>query len=325
MQRKRAFTLIELLVVVAIIALLIAILLPSLSRAREMARRAVCASNLNQIGKAMLIYAQDSDGVFPRLVAPANNITATDENGAPSADNTPWRDVDDATVGSNNAVDNPFNPKHTTADGDKPVSASLWLLCRNGQATPKLFVCPSVKSKASANDPFYEPTNYTTSPRNPKYFSDFYVDQKAGPLIAYSFHNPWASNGWSSNARPGFVIGGDENNGLRPNKSNRTAANFNPTSDMDMNSLNHNSEGQNILRIDASVSFVKSPFSGLNKDNIYTSDENGATDYIPGENSGVLDVNPSDTYSRDDTVLIPVSRDVLHGEGSYNDWDVALD
>jgi prepilin-type N-terminal cleavage/methylation domain-containing protein len=54
--RKRAFTLIELLVVVAIIALLIAILLPTLSRAREQARIAVCLANLRSITQAGVSY-----------------------------------------------------------------------------------------------------------------------------------------------------------------------------------------------------------------------------------------------------------------------------
>jgi prepilin-type N-terminal cleavage/methylation domain-containing protein/prepilin-type processing-associated H-X9-DG protein len=59
------FTLIELLVVVAIIALLIAILLPSLTRAREHAKAAVCAGNLRQMGVAMEMYLEDNEGFYP--------------------------------------------------------------------------------------------------------------------------------------------------------------------------------------------------------------------------------------------------------------------
>src|SRR6184192_2919619 len=62
---KRAFTLIELLVVIAIIAILAAILFPVFARAREAARKTSCASNLNQIGKAMLMYTQDYDEILP--------------------------------------------------------------------------------------------------------------------------------------------------------------------------------------------------------------------------------------------------------------------
>lgn len=64
-QRPRAFTLIELLVVVAIIALLVAILLPALSRARESAQTTVCATNLYQIGLAMELYAQQYHEYYP--------------------------------------------------------------------------------------------------------------------------------------------------------------------------------------------------------------------------------------------------------------------
>jgi prepilin-type N-terminal cleavage/methylation domain-containing protein len=58
------FTLIEVLVVVAIIALLVSILLPSLSRAREQARRTVCASNLHELGLALLMYRETTKS-FP--------------------------------------------------------------------------------------------------------------------------------------------------------------------------------------------------------------------------------------------------------------------
>jgi len=55
----RAFTLIELLVVVAIIALLISILLPSLNKARRQARMTLCASRISQLCKSMILYAED--------------------------------------------------------------------------------------------------------------------------------------------------------------------------------------------------------------------------------------------------------------------------
>lgn len=64
-QVRSGFTLIELLVVIAIIAILAAILFPVFAQAREQARKAQCASNLKQLGTAILMYKQDYDERFP--------------------------------------------------------------------------------------------------------------------------------------------------------------------------------------------------------------------------------------------------------------------
>jgi prepilin-type N-terminal cleavage/methylation domain-containing protein/prepilin-type processing-associated H-X9-DG protein len=78
MQTKRAgFTLIELLVVIGIIAILAAILLPALSRAREAARRAACQNNLKQLGLVFKMYAGEARGHLPpkvRLCDPSPDV-----------------------------------------------------------------------------------------------------------------------------------------------------------------------------------------------------------------------------------------------------------
>lgn len=66
MRSKHAFTLVELLVVIGIIAVLVALLLPALNKAREQARLVQCMSNLRQIGVGVQMYANDWNGVWPR-------------------------------------------------------------------------------------------------------------------------------------------------------------------------------------------------------------------------------------------------------------------
>jgi prepilin-type N-terminal cleavage/methylation domain-containing protein len=66
LMRRRGFTLVELLVVIGIIALLISMLLPALTKARDSALRVACASNMRQILTGYMIYAQQNNGWLPQ-------------------------------------------------------------------------------------------------------------------------------------------------------------------------------------------------------------------------------------------------------------------
>ncbi len=80
-RQRPAFTLVELLVVISIIALLIALLVPSLRRAKEQGRTAVCLSNLKQIGNATVMYVNENRDWVP--VGPAEKIVANTESNPP--------------------------------------------------------------------------------------------------------------------------------------------------------------------------------------------------------------------------------------------------
>ena len=73
-RRVRAFTLIELLVVIAIISLLVSILLPSLKKAKDLARTAICMSQIRSAGLGMALYVEEWDQAFPIPFRPSNNV-----------------------------------------------------------------------------------------------------------------------------------------------------------------------------------------------------------------------------------------------------------
>jgi len=116
MSRHRGFTLIELLVVVAIIALLIALLLPSLGRAREQAKSVSCLTNLRQVGLAFTVYAEEHSNYIP----PGDALT-----GSTAAYYESWASI---LLGANSTVAQTADPSQ--------------LLATQG-LTRSIFRCPS--------------------------------------------------------------------------------------------------------------------------------------------------------------------------------------
>ena len=149
---RTAFTLIELIVVVAIVALLVAILLPSLSKAREQARMVTCKSNLHQIGTAITTYAH-RDGKIPfgpnvdTLSIPSMSISIPGNDGS-TATNQIWT--------------GPQNPVLQFM--------AVGLLMTRALAFPELLYCPSDDS----SDPEEELAKIRQTSPEPAYTSYMY-------------------------------------------------------------------------------------------------------------------------------------------------------
>ncbi|QNN22725.1 prepilin-type N-terminal cleavage/methylation domain-containing protein [Planctomycetales bacterium ZRK34] len=128
-MRRQGFTLIELLVVVSIIALLIAILLPSLSRAREVAKRSVCAAHLHEIGTAATMYTVSNKGNYIPCARRNVQLNITSSGAYASDSSKDWSKFDAAKnwigewerLGTIAKID----PSITIVDGT-PVDAPVW-------------------------------------------------------------------------------------------------------------------------------------------------------------------------------------------------------
>ncbi len=313
-MKRKAFTLIELLVVVAIIALLISILLPSLSRARELAKRAVCASNQRGVGQGMHIYSNDNQEWFPHHFYTTSYGTSVPETHAVNYIGKLSAKLSGADYTQATGI--------SSASRESHPSRSLFLLVISGSQTVGQFVCPSTAD--SEDDLRNQVTTPTTAAQPGRTRYDF----KSYTNLSYGYQMPYARRGKPRNSLdvrmalmadkgPYWQAGADNTAGgvvdarssINPPTSFKTG-----TSGSDIlkksnddwrpyNSTNHGGEGQNVLYVDGHAEFQRRPIVGTNNDNIYTYNDSW-TD-IEGAMVGAVGADMTGQLANTDSFIIP--------------------
>lgn len=304
--RCRAFTLVELLVVIGIIAILIGLMLPTLTRTREQANRTRCAANLRSLGQALHAYAGDNRGDYPRTFFDPTKGDPDAEGGDGINPGTGVRNRGaDLTV--KDANNDPFTVNDTfplTPVEPHNVTASMFLLLRGHYATPELFICPSTTAVPDtfAGHDLMTRGNFTGDGPEPR--GDISVNCSYG--YADPFPLPQTRGNFRMNTRmkPGFALMADMGpryeRGISEPMHTRDV-NASQSEQRWMNSNNHKKDGQNVLFSDGHVEFATAVFVGINKNHIYV------RDMVEGANDSNADIR---AWTFDD----PKTQDLSFGE-----------
>jgi type II secretory pathway pseudopilin PulG len=282
-MRRKCFTLVELLVVIGIIAVLMAILLPALSAVKRVAQRVVCGSNLAGIGKAMLLYANDQEGDFPRGGGSASLW-------APDGKINSWASQDGKQYGT-----------PPTVGASATITCSLYLLIKYADVTPAQFVCrgdigtkefklSDVKTLAAGIDEvtdvwdFGDPTalgsgNFPGN-RNSYSYHDPYENTGITPRQSFSLgsysdpasplmadRNPYLDK--NAAGAGGYIDGKTPAEGKAPFWDTAKTPPAYADPDRTGNAAAHQRDGQNVLFNDSHVGWEKYPNVGVSKDNIW--------------------------------------------------------
>jgi prepilin-type processing-associated H-X9-DG protein len=294
----------DVIVSIVLVLMLGTFTIAQINNADEIANRVRCASNLRQIGQAILLYSNENRGAYPR--------TTWDVNNAKPTWGTPYEG--DAKLGPvEQAKSDPFDAKKSGAlPKPNDVTAALFLLLRTQDITSEVFICPSTGM---------EKWDYGGGKNTPLNWSNWQGNKGLADHLSYSYQNAYPTKdaigkGFKLNnaISAEFAIVSDMNPGIDtlikvPLAAGEDAVRIG-------NSPNHGGDGQNVLYGDGHVEFQGSPYVGVARDNIYTYGDSGP-DHKGAAGDGIVGAS----VGPNDSVLLPTARDVgvIDAEGKLTD------
>ena len=257
-SNSRGLTHIEIVFLALVSLFLLAVAPVACRKARHDGGRVRCAANLMQIGKAMLVYANDYEGVLPHAGG-RSTCWGQVRN---------WRAADryDAF-----GIARAYN-----TGGDATISSCFYLLVKYADMAPGEFVCPG-----DAGTTTFKLSEVPDLPPDFELTDAWDFGPEAYRHCSYAYHMPFGLYALTTAYHdPGMAVAADRNPWLRSAAAEGTPfdrfkpdiAPWNATTEQARqgNSISHNQDGQNVLFLDGHVTFEERAYCGLDDDNIYT-------------------------------------------------------
>lgn len=249
--KAKKFGPVEVLVVVLVCLFVIAVIGPAAQMSRFDAYRIECATNLSNIGRAMLIYANDYEDELPRSGG-RNSVWA------PTIPN--WRAYNRFFA---------YGLAPDGSGGQASISSCFYLLVKYTEVTPEIFVCPGDVGTTK-----FKLADVDAGHRELIDLWDF--GPEPSRHCSYAYHMPFGFYALTTSNEPGMAVAADRNPWMDSpaGSAKQYPGIFYPDGDRESvkygNAIAHEEEGQNVLFIDGHIAFEDHSFCSERDDNIYT-------------------------------------------------------